>query len=105
MVIYPTCRKSWSPDLHTDSGTEFAVKTQEVTESRKYGTSWVFEKSDTVIKRPDTIAVFVQLDNSSNSGEIKAITSIGYLVDRGMFQDTKLYLPTKCAVYLDSLNK
>ena len=88
-------------------GISFAVKTQELSAEKRYGRSWVFEKTDKEIfekKDPSLYVVLTSLDLQQNLFYIRGIVQVGFLHSENLFQPMrKANLITKRAVYGEGL--
>lgn len=105
--IYKSFQKSWDYDLK-DPKFNLHVKTQDLKQSERYGTSWIFQKQDKSIffesKENDYVA-FVIVDNLKEQGEIKAILPVSFLNTHSLFKPPVLAkLFNKMAVYLEDLS-
>lgn len=99
MNHYTACKKSWKHDL---SCSEFyiSVKGQDVVQGNRYGTSWVFQRTDKgliPLEKPTYIAC-ISIDVENHKGIIQAILSL----DSVVFGEMKLpqHRKNKVAVYL-----
>ncbi len=68
--IYIGNKKSWDSDLKIN-GIELAVKTQEITQAKKYGLSWTFQcsdyRKDPILKDPNKWICFVEFDQKNGT--------------------------------------
>lgn len=102
VAIYKGSKKSWKHDLSTDTF-DISVKGQDIRQGKRYGISWVFEKTDKGLietGRPVRF-VFVTVDVEHKNADIKAILPLSAL----KFDLLKLdYLNrTKKAVYFEQM--
>jgi len=108
LKIYDSIEKSWDYDLK-GKGVDIHVKSQNVEIAKQFGTSWVFQKSDTHIFKEyleqDEVA-FVTVDLVKNIGVLKAIVPLYFLHQNDLFKPLKLkHLSSKLAVYWEDLEK
>lgn len=115
--IYSAKEKSWDFDLKGDNF-NIHVKSQNVEQGKRYGTSWLFQKGNGKAKHydkeifdklsPNQYIAFMTVDLVGQTSELKAFTTLDLLHDQNLFDEPKLsYLQfgNKCAVYYDSLVK
>lgn len=104
--IYSTKEKSWDYDLKS-SDANFHIKTQSLSQGKKYGCSWTFQKEDKHIFKnyhPNDYVVFVSIDQDTRDCFIKSILPVHILHDNDLFKPMKLlHLASKCAIYFDDI--
>lgn len=104
MKIYKNKRKSFAADLKSDEY-NFHVKSQSKISLERYGASWLFQRSDYIIKEPgcNDYIIMTSLDNSTV--EILGIVKASDIVEGNLFRECKVYTFrfTKVALYLNDL--
>lgn len=113
--IYEAKNKSWDFDLKGDKY-NVHVKSQNVEQGKKYGTSWLFQKGNGKARHydkeifdqlsPNQYIAFMSVDLVDWSADLKAFVGLNLLHEKNLFDEPKLtYLQfgNKCAVYFDSL--
>ena len=104
--IYEKSKKSWDYDLK-GKDINIHVKTQNVEQGKKFGGSFIFEKSDRLIfkdHKENDYVCFVSIDLKENVAEIKSILSLKTLHGLNLFKKPKLdYLISKCAIYFSDI--
>lgn len=105
MKIYNGNQKSWESDLiDSASDLKFAVKTQEVHQSNRFGMSWIFHRTDKEVFGPEQknlYICFVLLDRAAKSACVCAIVSCDLLHKNSLFKPLKISRlnATKRAIY------
>lgn len=115
--IYDAKSKSWDFDLKSKSA-NFHVKTQDLVQGEKYGTSWIFQygngKSRSYDKEifdkltDNQYIAFVSLDLEKLCAHIRACVNLNHLHDKKLFGMPKLehlQRANKLAVYLKDLER
>ena len=119
--IYKAKDKSWDADLILRKGKsvkKIHIKTQEVTQSERFGLSWIFQfrnkdgkggKDSEIfrIKDKNSFVCFVSFDNKDGIGKICYICSVSYLLKNKLFKDPKkesLHGIKKCVYAKDIKN-
>lgn len=106
--IYGKNKKSWDFDLK-GKDLNLHVKSQSISQSKKYGESWMFERNDRHVFKDiseNDYVCFVIIDQDNKIAEIKAIVKLTDLHKYNLFEKPKLsYLTSKSAVYFTSLQK
>jgi hypothetical protein len=101
--IYETRRKSYGADLVTDCGLNVHVKSQSQDSRKKYGSSWLFQKSDSLVKLPqdDDYILMVSVENLEADilGIVRAEDLLEVYAEPKVFR----YKHTKRALYLDDI--
>lgn len=79
-AIYKGSRKSWESDMFIEHGErrwKVACKSQDMASAKAYGRSWIFQKggmgaghSDPVIKKGDSLSVFVSVNLQERTCEV-----------------------------------
>lgn len=99
--IYEASKKSFAADIKVGDR-HLHVKSQTVDAAKKYGASWLFQKTDRVISTPSEhdLMAFCLVDG--DTVELKAIVSTIELVDAEIWKEPKIprYRHTKSALYL-----
>lgn len=102
--IYDKKKKSFDADLCTEYYS-FHVKGQSLESTRRYGSSWLMQRSDPIIKDPKQGHFIIPCTVDADGLEVKihGIFSVKTLIRRECFDDCCLeYLNrTKMALYLD----
>lgn len=101
LIIYETAKKSFAADLKVGDR-HLHVKSQTVEAAKKYGASWLFQKTDRVISTPSERDYMAFCLVNGDEVEIKAIVSTIELVDAEIWKEPKVprYRYTKSALYL-----
>lgn len=106
LTIYKARKKSYSADLSTNSF-NIHVKSQSVKSIKRYGKSWLFQKSDKIVKDPslEDLLAFTSVDLENNTVEILGFLSPIELNKKNLWGECKVpkYRHTKLAVYLEDL--
>lgn len=112
LSIYSACEKSFDTDLFFENHVlhRLHVKSQKKSESRRYGTSWVFQIEDPIMKNYeslDDIMVFSVVNDNYREVEIKVIQKVSDLFKDVAFKEMKLeYLRnSKKAIYFDDIKE
>lgn len=104
--IYNKSKKSWDHDI-SNKDLNLHIKSQSIEQSKKYGTSFVFEKTDKKIFKDYSdkdYVCFVSIDLPNKTAEIKSILKLEDLHKHNLFKPMKLaHLTTKAAVYFDDV--
>ncbi len=104
--IYTKAKKSWDHDIKNQE-LNLHIKSQNVEQAKKYGTSFVFEKSDKKIFKEFSnkdYVCFVSIDLPNRSAEIKSILKLEDLHKHNLFKPMKIeYLTSKSAIYFDDV--
>ncbi len=102
MKIYEAKRKSFNADLQFDE-VNIHVKSQGVESVKKYGNSWLLQRSDKVVKTPTEYDIFA----FTNVNLIdKTINILGYCWATDMkYDECKVprYRSTKVAIYINQI--
>jgi hypothetical protein len=105
-TIYETRQKSYDADL-TDGKHHFHVKGQTLESKRRYGASWIMQRKDPIINKPELLHYLVPCTVCVDTGrvEIYGIMSIRSLVNQGCIGECKVewFRKTKVALYLDHI--
>ena len=105
-TIHATRTKSYDADL-TDGVHKFHVKGQTLESKERYGASWIMQRTDPIINKPERMHYLVPctVDIYTGRVEIYGILSIMSLVDQGCIGECKLewFRKTKVALYLDHI--
>lgn len=102
--IYSKGKKSYAKDLEGD-GFHYHVKTQDVAQSLKYGTSWVFQTRDKLVTKPQDIDKIVCCTVDLASLEVNIYAIVGAEDAVGLYKPTKLGFPSKTALYAEDLKE
>ena len=98
LTIYSSKDKSYDSDLYLpEKDIRIHIKSISIKSSKLYGDSVVFQRNDPLVKSPkkqDYIAIMKQVD-FLNYYTLKWLNSC-----EAQYEDTRTYLPTKCAIYL-----
>lgn len=102
MNIYEKNKKSFDADLYVDD-IHIHVKSQGIESAKRYGNSWLFQRSDSLVSNPDDneIIAFTNVDLENRTVEI-----LGFCWARDMkYGECKVwsYRHTKLAVYLPEI--
>ena len=105
MKIYEKRRKSFTADLQSDQGL-FHVKSQGEKSAKRYGLSWLLQKTDKVIKEPSENEFFIFTQVSVPEVEILGIVSAKDLIDNELLDEPKVwkYRHTKRALYWENID-
>jgi hypothetical protein len=105
MKIYEKRRKSFDADLTNDKF-KFHVKSQSVVSRKRYGSSWLLQRSDKVVSDPQDGEYFILTCVEGKEVEILACIFIRDIVNNQLWGECKVprYRHSKVALYLDDLN-
>lgn len=102
--IYEKGRKSYDADL-TDGHHHFHVKGQTLESKKRYGASWIMQRKDPIINKPENCHYLVPCTVCIETGrvDIYGLMSIKTLVDNACIQECKLewFRKTKVALYME----
>jgi hypothetical protein len=100
--IYSGRRKSWKPDLETQDF-YISVKGQNTQQGKRYGVSWIFERTDSGLKPKDkpTYLSLVSIDLENSMGYLQALINL----EKAVFGELKVewLRATKKAIYFKDL--
>jgi hypothetical protein len=113
-TVYQVKNKSWEEDLiDLSSDVRIGVKTKNIEDSRRWGSSWIFELSDKKIFGPkldgkdleqNQYISMVVVDLNAMEGTVAACVHLQWLHDNDLFgPPDRDYLDTKLTVRLDRL--
>lgn len=102
--IYEKRKKSYSPDLICN-GLNLHVKSQGTVSAKRYGSSWLFQKFDPLIKNLDPKDILVLCIVDGNTVHVKNLIGFRELVKLELLDKPKVfqYAITKVAIYLEKL--
>lgn len=105
--IYHGRRKSFDSDLKTKCGWNVHVKSQSAESQKKYGCSWLLQKSDSLVKAPSDSDIILMVSMEGCTAEILGTVLAEDLLRHGLFMEPKVprYGVTKVALYLDSIKE
>ena len=105
MNIYEKKRKSFSADLFNDEYS-FHVKSQSEVSRKRYGSSWLLQRSDKIISDPGDGEYFLLTSVVDKEVEILACIFIADIVNNNLWGECKVpyYRHSKVALYLDDLD-
>jgi len=110
LKIYENRRKSFDADLTSvvrDKEIKLHVKSQSTNSIKRYGLSWLFQKSDSLVKSPDDedMMVFCSVDP-----KVWEVTIVGFVhpklvCELGLWGECSVpyYRHSKLAIYLEDL--
>lgn len=105
-TIHEKKDKSFDADL-SDGLHKFHVKGQNLISKKRYGASWIMQRYDPILKKPERMNYLVPctVDTETGRVEIYGVYSIMSLVDNGCIGECKVpqFRNTKVALYLDQL--
>jgi hypothetical protein len=105
-TIHEVRKKSFDPDL-SDGLHHFHVKGQTLESKQKYGASWIMQRTDPIINKPQRLHYIVPCTVDIHTGrvEVYGIMSILSLVQLGCIGECKLewFRKTKVALYMDHI--
>lgn len=99
--VYSSKKKSYSCDLK-HNGMDLHIKSQHEDVSKKYGESWVFQRSDKLTYKPKESdhLIFALVNNESVI--VKGLYKAESLVD--YYKPTRLpHLTSKCCIYFEDI--
>jgi hypothetical protein len=104
MKIYENSRKSFSADL-TDGDALFHVKSQSVISRERYGSSWLFQRSDALVRAPEPEEYLVLTSVDGREVEILAVIDANLICKHDLWGECKVprYRHSKVALYLDQI--
>lgn len=107
-AIYAKGQKSWAHDMQ-NLKYNFHIKSQSVEQGKRYGTSFVFEKTDKKIFEKYTeidYVFFISIDLPNKTADIKSILKLEDLHKHNLFKPMKLaHLTSKLAIYFDDVSE
>lgn len=105
-TIYEAKQKTFNADL-TDGSKYFHVKCQSSASAARYGYSWLMQRHDPIITKPQARHYFIFCSANLNTGEVKilAAPTIINVIDKGCIGECKVpsFRATKVAIYLDTV--
>ena len=105
-TIHTVKNKSFNADL-TDGYYSFHVKGQTLESKSIYGASWIMQRTDPIINKPELLHYMVPCTVCTETGrvEIYGVMSITTLVQNGCIGECKneWFRKTKVALYLDHI--
>ena len=110
MKIYETKRKSFKADLRiANLDKDIHVKSQGTKSIRRYGHSWLLQRSDSLVKSPplNAIMAFTAVDLESRTVQIKGFCHPRLIKKMDLFEECKvpMFRMTKVALYMESLEQ
>jgi len=106
-AIHKKGKKTFNADL-TDYTLFFHVKGQSIESSSKYGTSWLMQKTDPIITKPQKCHYLTPtvVDLISNEVEVFGVFNINSILDKQCLDAPKIdwLARTKVAIYNDYLD-
>ncbi len=106
MKIYTTRRKSFSADLLNDDF-RFHIKSQSKVSADRYGMSWLLQKTDRILDRPEPDEHFIFTRVDGDEVEIMGVVKVLDIVEEGLIGEPKIprYRYSKKALYFDDIAK
>lgn len=105
-AIYSKRNKNYNADL-TDGNFHFHVKSQTIESASKYGNSWIMQKSDPILNKPQKTHFLVPCNVDTQHGIVTVLgcTKITDLVNHNAIGECKLewFRKTKCAIYEEDI--
>lgn len=100
LKIYESKRKSFDRDLLADDN-KIHVKSQSVASSKRYGNSWLLQKSDKVTKNPGKNEYYAFTEVDGLNVTILGIVKCSDVIKHGLLSECKVpwYRDTKHALY------
>jgi hypothetical protein len=104
LALYTVGKKSFNADLAGES-VKFHVKSQTSESVRRYGHSWVLQKTDPMLSKPSSTEYLLFTEVSGNEITILGIANVKEMVDNGLVGVCKvpMFAKTKVALYLEDL--
>lgn len=100
--IHSKGSKSFDCDL-TDGSKKFHIKSQSRKSSVRYGRSWLMQRHDPIITKPERLHyfIFTEVNLEAGSVEILSIPTVKSLVDNGAIAECAVpsFRRTKVAIY------
>jgi hypothetical protein len=107
-TIYNRVNKSFAADINCGSY-DIHVKSQGVESARRYGNSWLLQRSDKLIKSPhkDEFLAFTNVDLDSMSVNILGIIRAKDIIDYNLLDECRVprYRHTKVALYWEHIQE
>ena len=107
LKIYNSKDKSFSCDLNCGKY-KIHVKSQTVQSVKRYGHSWLFQRTDPLCVEPDEydIFAFTEVDLSSKTVQVIGFCNVLDIKENDLFGECKIYSfrRTKIALYLQDLS-
>lgn len=104
MKIYEKRRKSFDADLVSEKF-KFHVKSQSVISRKRYGSSWLLQRTDKVVSSPEDGEYFILTSVVDKEVEILACIFVQDIANNDLWGECKVprYRHSKVALYLDDL--
>jgi hypothetical protein len=107
-AIYEGRKKSFGADLSTERY-DIHVKSQGLRSIKRYGYSWIMQRSDKLTTNLDTddLVAFLTVDVDNLEADIVGVVSAKDLVDFELFEECKVfsYRHSKVAIYWDTVKE
>lgn len=106
MTIYDKANKSYKADLITDKY-DIHVKSQGLASVKRYGNSWLLQKSDAIVNSPTDRDILLLTNVSGNRVDILGLVLAADLKAEGCHQECRVwrYRETKIALYFDNIKQ
>lgn len=101
--IYERQRKSFDADLYTDCGLQIHVKAQGLVSHKRYGASWLLQKSDKITSKPSTKDYMIMVLVDGQDCTILGVCRVADIVPCLGEPRVPSYRHTKKALYLEDL--
>ena len=106
LKIYETRKKSFDQDLKTNKHL-LHVKSQSHVSAKRYGQSWLFQRSDKLYKAPlkNEYMVFTNVNLNTLEVEVLGFVNCQKIKELNLWGECKVprYRHSKCAIYLKDL--
>lgn len=102
--IYDKNAKSFSADI-VGKKYKFHVKSQGIESQKRYGNSWLLQRTDKVVTDPSEFEYFIFCNVDLPNVQILAIVKCADITNNGLYAECKVprYRHSKVALYLDDL--
>lgn len=104
MNLYESKRKSFSADLYNDDF-DFHVKSQGQQSIKRYGKSWLLQRYDRVVKKPEDYEYFIFTSVNGREVDILGTVLCADITNNDLYGECRVprFRKTKVALYLDDL--
>lgn len=106
-TIYERRRKSFSADLQTHCGLDVHVKSQSTQSRKRYGASWLLQKTDRLVNNPDPHEFILMVCLDGLEADIIGVVAATDLKLKKLFESPRVprYARTKYALYFDNIER
>jgi len=112
LKIYEGKRKNYSADLTCNHGKDLLdihVKSQGLTSAKRYGNSWLLQKSDKITKDPgeNEYILFTNVDLEARIVTVLGVSKMEDIISQGLLDECRVprYRHSKYALYFKDIEK